>query len=339
MDGDKNSPTKNASQNKKNKIDLISTNKPLILESNKPFNNIQLSSQFRVCNRRYLNDNTEEDEKKYKIKNSNINNNNINIFRLNSYSKNTISLSQEKTKKNIKEHEDNKKKIKELEKLLEELNKNKNDLSNQIDKLNNEENQLKNDLTKKEDEERELNEELDNIKNINEDKNREYLQLMQLNQQQQNNGNNRPRRDNNINNNNTNEANHNSLNNILNSILRIRQQINNGNNEGGSENEGGQNNINSGERSIHESNLEIDPDGDFGPPMTFQQIEDLPSGKYPKKEIYEEKCVLCGFVFCFNDSIITLNKCNHIFHKECLGNFLINKLASKCPVCMVSIIE
>ena len=328
MDEEKNSPTKNTSKNKtKNNIGLISGNKRLILETNKPFNNIQLSSQFRVCNRRYLNEKKEEGEKKQK-------NTNINIFRLNSASKNIISLSQEKIQKEIKQHQDNLKKIKELEKLLEELNKNKNDLNVEIDKLNNEENSLKNDLEKKEDEEKELNEELDELKNINEDKNREYLHLIQLNQQQINNNNNNNRNNNRRRRENNNNVNDEQVNDLFNSILRIQQQANN-------ENENNSLNDVDEEQNIiinESSNIEINIDEDFGPPMTFQQIEDLQVGKYPKKETYEEKCILCGFALCYNDSIVILDKCKHTFHKECLGNFFIFFLASKCPICKESIV-
>ena len=284
MDEEKNSPMKSNSKNNKNKIDLISKNKRLILESKKPFNNIQISSQFRVRNKRYSINKNDEDEKKSKQKISN-----INIFRLNSASKNNniVSLSQERTRKNIKEHEDNQKKIKELEKLLEELNKNKNDLSNEIDKLKNEGNKLQNDLNKKEDEEKGLNEELEELKNINDDKNREYLNLHQLNQQRMNDRNNnliRRENNNNIN------GEHESMSDIFNSFLRLREQINNQNNEN---NEGeveggrGQNNINPGESSINESNIEIGEDEDLGPPMNLNQIDGLPAGKYPKKEKYE----------------------------------------------------
>ena len=77
---------------------------------------------------------------------------------------------------------------------------------------------------------------------------------------------------------------------------------------------------------------------DFGLPMTFQQIDNLPIYNYPKKDIYDEKCSLCEFPLCFNDRVTKLDKCQHIFHKECLGNFLVHNKASKCPVCKVSII-
>ena len=42
---------------------------------------------------------------------------------------------------------------------------------------------------------------------------------------------------------------------------------------------------------------------DLGPPMTYQQIEALQVEKYPKKDNYDEKCILCGFNLYYNDSI------------------------------------
>ena len=82
----------------------------------------------------------------------------------------------------------------------------------------------------------------------------------------------------------------------------------------------------------------LDEQQDFGEPISFQQIDNLPIFNYPKKEIYDEKCSLCEFPLCFNDRVTKLDKCQHIFHKECLGNFLKHNKASKCPVCKVSII-
>ena len=82
----------------------------------------------------------------------------------------------------------------------------------------------------------------------------------------------------------------------------------------------------------------LDDQQDFGEPMSFHQIDNLPIYNYPKKEIYDEKCSLCEFPLCFNDRVTKLDKCQHIFHKECLGNFLMHNKASKCPACKVSII-
>ena len=96
------------------------------------------------------------------------------------------------------------------------------------------------------------------------------------------------------------------------------------------------NNINSS-LNIIKSNF-LDEDGDFGEAMTFQQIDNLPIINFPKKENYDEKCPLCEFPFYFNDRVTKLENCQHTFHKECLGNFLMHKKASKCPVCKISII-
>ena len=82
----------------------------------------------------------------------------------------------------------------------------------------------------------------------------------------------------------------------------------------------------------------LDEEEDFGEPMTFEQIDNLPIINYPKKEVYDEKCELCEFPLCFNDRVTKLEKCQHIFHKECLGNFLMHKKASKCPICKISLI-
>ena len=316
MKEQKNSPNKNIVQN-----DLINKNKRLILPINKPSNNIQVSSQFRVCNR--------------KIEQKNINLNNINIFRLNSAAKNIVSISQEKINKRQKEHEENLKKMKEYEKIIEELNKNNNSLSNEIDNLEKEKENLNIDLQEKEDEENELNEELDYLKDINDERNREYLQLMQSNHHQQNN---------NINNNglNNNEKNNNiiveenqSVSNLFGNLMRLGGQEIGENNNGERHN-----NNNSGEKSINDSNVDLIGEfgEDLGPAMTFSQIDALPVGKYPKKDTYDEKCILCGFNFCYNDSITKLAQCQHIFHKECLGNFLLHRLASKCPICKISLI-
>ena len=95
------------------------------------------------------------------------------------------------------------------------------------------------------------------------------------------------------------------------------------------------NNINSSTNIIRSTFL--NEDDDFGEPMNFDQIDNLPVINYPKKDIYDEKCPLCEFPFCFNDRVTKLEKCQHTFHKECLGNFLVHKKASKCPVCWDSV--
>lgn len=334
------SPIKNIMKN-----ELANKSKKLFLKSAKPFNNLQVSSQFRVCNRRYF----EQQEEPKKINHKNINNiKTNNFFLMNNVPKNYVSISQEKTQKNQKIHEENVKKLKELEKLLDDLEKKNISLSNDIDQLKNEEDTLKNDLKNKEDEEKELNTELDNLKNINEEKNREYSQLMNQNIQQQserhnnnnhnnnnhnnNDSNSRARENNNIQNNNS--ENQISINDLLNRVLRMQRNVIRENNQEEI------NNNNSNQQSINNSILEDNPElgENFGPPMTFAQIDALPSEKYPKRDTYDEKCVICGFNLFYNDSITKLVQCQHIFHKECLGNLLMRKQGSKCPICKVSLI-
>jgi hypothetical protein len=192
-----------------------------------------------------------------------------------------------------------------------------------------------------EEEEKELNIELNNLKNINEEKRNEIINLFNSNHlNNNNNGLNNNRQINNINNNNSlnnnieqrniNQNEQNLINNTLNRLFPIQRQVI-GNNE-----EIGNPFDNSFNNSI---NMEFvgGLDEDLGPPMTFQQIEALPFERYPSKD-NQEKCLLCGFPFCFNDNIIKLAQCQHIFHKVCLENFLMNRQASKCPQCKASLI-
>ena len=77
---------------------------------------------------------------------------------------------------------------------------------------------------------------------------------------------------------------------------------------------------------------------DNDPPIPYEQIQSLPTSRYPRNNWKNEKCTICGFVFCYNDVIIQLQNCNHIFHKNCLVNRLTIRQTSKCPICKVSII-
>ena len=75
------------------------------------------------------------------------------------------------------------------------------------------------------------------------------------------------------------------------------------------------------------------------PQMTIQQIQDLPISYYPNRNnISNEKCVICSFPFCYNDVIIRLRRCNHIFHKACLTNTLTFSRSAVCPTCHASIL-
>jgi len=74
-----------------------------------------------------------------------------------------------------------------------------------------------------------------------------------------------------------------------------------------------------------------------GPPMTQEQLDNLPCSIYPRHNNTNEKCVICEFDFCYNDTVIKL-RCEHKFHKNCLINRLSARNSSKCPTCRVSII-
>ena len=74
------------------------------------------------------------------------------------------------------------------------------------------------------------------------------------------------------------------------------------------------------------------------PPMTNEQIQSLPISYYPRNNQSNEKCIICSFPFCYNDVIIRLRRCNHIFHKACLTNTLTISRSSLCPTCKTSII-
>ena len=317
--------------------DSFSKNKRIIFQTKFNPNNLQLSSQFRTNNKRYFEQNNEQKEEENKSKQKD------NTF-YNSTKYPIYKLSNDALKKNItknkKAHENNLKKIEEYEKQLKELENKNNLLSKDINELQKKEGNLKNELKSKEDEEKELNTELNNLKNINEEKKNEVINLMNSNHINNNNSLNNNRQINNINmnnpqSNNIEQRNINQneqvpINNALNRLMPIQRQIIGNNEEIGNPIDDSINN------SLNMAFLG-GFDEDLGPPMTFQQIDALPFERYPSKDS-QEKCLLCGFPFCFNDNIIKLVQCQHIFHKVCLENFLINRQASKCPQCKASLI-
>ena len=68
--------------------------------------------------------------------------------------------------------------------------------------------------------------------------------------------------------------------------------------------------------------------------LTENEIDSLYSLLY--QENGNVKCVLCDFELCRNDFVIQLDKCSHVFHKECLTNYLTRH--SKCPVCRTNVL-
>ena len=220
-------------------------------------------------------------------------------------------------------------------KLIEGLNNELNDLEKQNDLILKEISSLKiqqNDFEEKYNEIKEEieteNEELNDLKETNITKNREYLELLRRRHQQireihsneegsQESNNNTSRNNSENENNDLNRLTDmmNGLNFLL-SISRLRRANEEENDES----------IRSNEHNNEE-----------GPPMTNAQLQALPSSIYPRNNNSDEKCEICGFVFCYKDTITKLS-CNHTFHKDCLVNRLSARNSSKCPTCKASII-
>ena len=222
-------------------------------------------------------------------------------------------------------------------------------LQNDLNKLEEEEKLINEEVDQIKQEEKDLTEKFDLIKNdieeetgkleelkdINEDKNRLLLRLLHLRHQQiMQNANNIS---NSINNNNnssntnpqqrpepgipSNVLNTFTLGEVMDGIIRITN-INRESNEPPQF------------PFIYIPRAESNEDG---PPMSYQQLQALPSYNYQGRNS-SEKCIICDFDLCFNDLVTRLSKCNHIFHKNCLVNRLSTRRSSKCPNCKVSII-
>ena len=164
------------------------------------------------------------------------------------------------------------------------------------------------------------NQELSRLKEINTSKNFEYQRINRIRQHQLNSIN--------ENNNNNQENNNNTgLNhleeivtgiNFLMNVSRLRRNV---------------------QEDLENSIMMNDNNNnnEEGPPMTEEQLDALPCSVYPRNNINNEKCIICDFDFCFNDTIIKL-RCEHKFHKNCLINRLTARRSSKCPTCKESII-
>ena len=159
---------------------------------------------------------------------------------------------------------------------------------------------------------------LNELKEINEAKNYQFQQLNRIRQQQLNDLN-----EHNENNSNNNDNGLNNLEevvtgiNFLLNISRFRRPMDD-----------------EVDNSVVITNSNNDEEG---PPMTQEQLDSLPSSLYPRHNVLNEKCVICEFDFCYNDTVIKL-RCDHKFHKNCLINRLTARNSSKCPTCKASII-
>jgi hypothetical protein len=159
---------------------------------------------------------------------------------------------------------------------------------------------------------------LNELKEINEAKNYQFQQLNRIRQQQLNDLN-----EHNENNSNNNDNGLNNLEevvtgiNFLLNISRFRRPMDD-----------------EVDNSVVITNSNNDEEG---PPMTQEQLDSLPCSLYPRHNVLNEKCVICEFDFCYNDTVIKL-RCDHKFHKNCLINRLTARNSSKCPSCKASII-
>ena len=234
------------------------------------------------------------------IKTDNFQSENINQFQKNSY------INQEKKKKiessRKKENKDNQFNDINIEILLKELDnleKENKLLSNEIISSKKEEQIQKENYNKIINDINRNKIELNKLKEINTKKNREYSQLRNNHREMMI----RDIRD--IHRDTVNELNRQSLHRFFDRLVflsRMRRENNSGN------------------------------------AMTDEQIQALPISYYPRNNNTNECCIICGFPFCYNDVIIKINRCNHIFHKACLINSLTVTRSSICPICRNSII-
>ena len=251
------------------------------------------------------------------LKTPNSNNININPEEKNINKENTNNYAD----KNINQilHENYLKEIEFLKKDLEDIEKENESLTEQIlsEKLS--QIKLEQNYNKINDKYIQENHKLTELKEINAAKNQQYQQLNRIRLQQLNNSNEH-------NNNNSNNNEENALNNLeevvtginfLLNIARFRRPL---------------------DDELDNSVVITDSNNnEEGPPMTQEQLDSLPCSLYPRHNVLNEKCVICEFDFCYNDTVIKL-RCEHKFHKNCLINRLTTKRSSKCPTCKESII-
>ena len=223
-------------------------------------------------------------------------------------------------------HETKLKTIEILQKELEELEMQSESINDEILSSTEIQKNLQEKYLKLNEEYNKESQELNKLKEINISKNNEYQRILQIRQQQINNNN--QNNNNIINNNDPNSNVDNDINqledvvsgiNFLLNISRLRRPMEEEN-----------------DNSIILTNSNNGEDTD-GPPMTQEQLDSLEVSIYPRNNNSNEKCIICEFDFCYNDTLIIL-KCGHKFHKNCLINRLTARSSSKCPNCKDSII-
>ena len=218
----------------------------------------------------------------------------------------------EKTSKNDKNHENNLKLIESLQKELYNIEKENAEMSKNIIILKKENRQFNDEYNKINNDIQTQKNECENLKQVSITKKREFLNLIVTRAQRERALNLIERVINNARRNNT--ADRRNRRAELNRIA-FRSAI---------------------ERLVDVYRRRRDDEND--PPIPYEQIQNLPSSFYPRNNRNNEKCTLCGFVFCYNDVIIKLTNCNHIFHKNCLVNRLTIRQSSRCPICRISVL-
>ena len=218
----------------------------------------------------------------------------------------------EKINKNDKTHEDNLKLIESLQKELYNIEKENAEMSKNIfilkkdnKKFNDEFNKINNDIQKQKNE-------CENLKQISITKKREFLNLIVTRTQRER---------------------------AINLIERVINNARRNNADNRRNRRAELNRIafrSAIERLVDLYRRRRDDEND--PPIPYEQIQNLPSSFYPRNNRNNEKCTLCGFIFCYNDVIIKLTNCNHIFHKNCLVNRLTIRQSSRCPICKISVL-
>ena len=214
-------------------------------------------------------------------------------------------------------HETKLREIEILQQELKELEIKNDSIEKQIISENDSNIKLQEKYNKLNDKYNKENQELIRLKEINVSKNFEYQRINRIRQHQLNSINEH---------NNNNHENNSGLNhleeivtgiNFLMNVSRLRRNV--------------------GEDFENSLMMNDNDNNEEGPPMTEEQLNALPCSVYPRNNINNEKCVICDFDFCFNDTIIKL-RCEHKFHKNCLINRLTARRSSKCPTCKESII-
>ena len=251
---------------------------------------------------------------------------------------------------NRKTHESQLLKIHLLEKELKQIEDQNEKASNEMKSLEFKQNKLSekyNNIIKEIDLEKIT---LEKAKEKNRLKNHEYLQKTRIKEEiineNRDNSNNEQNGENNLNtNNNGNDEDRfadalNGFNFLLN-LSRFRRMASEeddsirDNND--NDNDNNNNNDDNDDDNDDENDDDNDNNNDERPPLTYNQLQSIPSSKYLKKDNDTEKCIICEFEFCYNDEVATL-KCNHSFHKDCIINRLRARNSSKCPNCKASII-